>query len=180
MRSVRSGPAFGRERGVYWRRTSRSASTGLRSASARFTTSPTIAGTGGRGRRPSGSLPSRSGAESSMDAPLLTDDFKEFLRLFNAHRVEYPRHQINRRRCVREARIFLPNGPVSITILPFVAGERFDTERLQPQVEFTGLRIAAASSGRASPPQVRGPHPRIPETPRHFGRARRDARASHA
>jgi hypothetical protein len=24
-----------------------------------------------------------------MDAPLLTDDFKEFLRLFNAHRVEY-------------------------------------------------------------------------------------------
>ena len=24
-----------------------------------------------------------------MDAPLLTDDFKEFLRLFNAHRVDY-------------------------------------------------------------------------------------------
>jgi hypothetical protein len=24
-----------------------------------------------------------------MDAPLLTDDFKEFLKLFNAHRVEY-------------------------------------------------------------------------------------------
>jgi hypothetical protein len=24
-----------------------------------------------------------------MDVPLLTDDFKEFLRLFNAHRVEY-------------------------------------------------------------------------------------------
>ena len=24
-----------------------------------------------------------------MDAPLLTDDFREFLRLLNAHRVEY-------------------------------------------------------------------------------------------
>src|SRR5262245_53316190 len=48
-----------------------------------------IGGTGGRGRRESGSRPLRSCAESSMDAPLLTDDFKEFLKLFNAHRVEY-------------------------------------------------------------------------------------------
>jgi hypothetical protein len=48
-----------------------------------------IGGGGGADRRRSASRLSKSCDESPMDAPLLTDDFKEFLRLLNASRVEY-------------------------------------------------------------------------------------------
>ncbi len=57
---------------------------GQRSACSRCTTSPTIAPGGGRARRPSACRPSKPCAGSSMDAPLLPDDFKEFSRLLNA------------------------------------------------------------------------------------------------
>jgi predicted nucleotidyltransferase len=51
--------------------------------------SPTIGAGGGRDPQPSAWRPSRSCDVPSMDAPLLTDDFREFLRLLNANRVEY-------------------------------------------------------------------------------------------
>src|SRR5262245_37191840 len=51
--------------------------------------SPTIAVGGGRARRSSDWRRSKSCDGLSMDAPLLTDDFKEFLRLLNANRVDY-------------------------------------------------------------------------------------------
>jgi hypothetical protein len=44
---------------------------------------------GGCGRRSSGLPQSKSCAGWYMDAPLLTDDFREFLKSFNDHRVEY-------------------------------------------------------------------------------------------
>ena len=48
-----------------------------------------IASGGGGERRRSDWPRSKLCAESCMDAPLLTDDFKEFLRLLNANRVDY-------------------------------------------------------------------------------------------
>jgi hypothetical protein len=119
----------------------RSGLTERRSACRRCTTSRTTVGGGGTARRASAWRLSRSCAGWSMDAPLLTDDFKEFLRLLNANHVEYllvggyavglhgyPRATVDMDIWVR------PTPPNAARVMTVLRAFGFDLPTLQPRL----------------------------------------------